>query len=100
MPIIVKENVEVGDTETEIIEAHETPHDKDRIFSVSNGDKEIEVKAWASEDGTDWEVRETKTISANETATLIVGAFIYFVKLTGKTTTTGDISEVDACLIY
>ena len=100
MPIIVKENVEVGGTETEIIEAHETPHEKNRIFGISNGDKEIEVNAWASEDGADWEVRETKTISANETDTLIVGPFIYFVKLTGKTTTLGEISEMDACLIY
>lgn len=100
MPIITRENVEVGDTEIEIIEAHETPHEKDRIFGVSNGDQEIEAKAWASGDGETWEERETKIISPNKTSSLTVGPFIYYVKLTGKTTTSGTTSTVDASLTY
>ena len=100
MPIIVRENVDVGDTETEIIEPHETPHDKDRIFSVSNREQEVKVKAWASEDGETWEERETSVIPANNTGSLTIGPRIYWVKLTGKTTTSGTTSTVDACLVY
>jgi len=42
--------VEVGDTETEIIESTLTFTDEDRIFGVGNGDKEIIATAWGSDD--------------------------------------------------
>jgi len=100
MPVIVREKVEVSDTETEIIEPQYTPHDKDRIFTVSNGEHEIDVKAWGSENGETWTEKATITLPANQTGSLIVGPFLYYVKLTGNTITPGTISMVDACLVY
>ena len=100
MPIIVKENVLVTDTETEIIEAHETPHEKDRIFAVSNGEKKIEVKAWGKNEGESWIEKGSREIEANNNGTLTVGLNVYFVKLTGKTLSSGDTSIVDASLTY
>ncbi len=94
--VIVRE-VEAGDTETEIIEPHETPSNKNRYFGVSNGDNEIRATAWGSTDGDTWVEKDSKVIAANEADTLVVGPTVDWVKLTGKTTTP-DTSIVQACL--
>ena len=101
MPVVIRENVEVGDTETEIFEPQETDKTKDRIFSVANRDAEIEIKAYGSNDGgATWEDRGSKVIPANHTDTLIVGLDVLVVKLIGKTTTPGTNSTVDASLVW
>ena len=100
MTIIVREDVEVTDTETEIIESQETDKEKDRYFGVANGDEEIEVIAWGSNDNENWEEKATITISANEADSFIVGPHVCWVKLTGKTTRAETTSIVDACLFY
>ena len=51
MPVVVRENVNVMDSEGDIIEPQETDKTKDRIFSVANRDAEIEIKAYGSNDG-------------------------------------------------
>ena len=100
MPIITRENIEVRDTETEIIEPQETDKEKDRILSVSNGDYEIELKAWGSNDGETWVEKDTLIIPANNTGSLTVGPNVRSVKLTGNTTTPSTTSIVDASLTY
>ena len=100
MTVIVREDVEVSDTETEIIEPHETDKERPRTFIVSNGDYEIEAKAWGSNDQQNWEERDSKVISANNVDKLIVGPTICWVKLIGKTTSSGETSIVDAMLKY
>ena len=101
MPVVVRENIEVHEFETEIIEQQETDKEKDRIFAVANGEHEIEVTAWGSnDDGVTWEEKETLTIEANNTGALTVGPHMLSVKLTGKTIEPGNTSTVDACLVY
>ena len=100
MTVITVENVEVGDSETVIIEPQETDKNKNRIFAIANRDQEIEVKAMGSNDMENWETRETKIIPPNNADSLIVGPFVCWVKLIGKTTTPGTISNVDASLVY
>jgi hypothetical protein len=65
-----------------------------------NGDNEIEITAWGSNDGEEWEERDTITIPANGAGNLIAGPSIYIVKLTGKTTTPQTTSTVDAVLFW
>ncbi|MFW9881366.1 MAG: hypothetical protein ACFFG0_50525, partial [Candidatus Thorarchaeota archaeon] len=65
-----------------------------------NGDNEIEVKVWGSNDQENWEQRASITISANSTDSLICGPHVYWVKLVGKTTTPGTSSIVNATLTY
>ena len=101
MPMVVRENVEVTENETEIIEATETDKEINRIFSVSNGGSAIEIQARGSNDGGQtWEDRGLKTIEANQADTLIVGPTVYLVKLVGKTTIPGEGSIVNASLVW
>ena len=100
MTIIVRENVLVTDTETEIIEPHETDKQKDRIFTVSNGENKIQVKAWGKNEGEEWVERSSIDIGPNDNGTLICGPNVYIVKLTGKTLTSGTTSIVDASLTW
>ncbi len=102
MSIVVEENVEVSDSETEIIGSQYTPHERERIFGVSNGDKDIEITAWGSNSDGAWEEKGSLQIAANTADTLSVGPSVYYVKLTGKVTPEmgGDNSTVDACLLW
>jgi len=100
MTVIVRENVEVSDTETEIIEPQETDKEKNRIFTVLNGENEAEFKVYGSNDRENWEERDSKVIEANGTYTLVCGPAVWVVKLVGKTTTSGQTSIVDACLMW
>jgi hypothetical protein len=97
---IERNGVNVTDVDTEIIEAHDTPHELDRTFNVNNGDKPITVTAYGSHDAQNWEERDSKQIAENTEETLIVGPTINWVKLVGKTMSPGDISIVDASLEY
>ena len=93
--------VEVGDTETEIIESTLTSTNEDRKFGVGNGEKENIATAWGSDDNQDWNEEESKTISPGIYDTLILGPHHYpFVKLTGRTTTPDETSIVDGYLTY
>jgi len=100
MPVVVREGVEVREDETEIIEPQHTPHDRNRTFAVANGENEIEVKVFGSNDEQNWEERDSKIIPPNDSDSLICGPVVYWVKLVGKTTSLGTISKVDACLVY
>ena len=94
-------NVNVGDTETELIGSTATATMEDRIFSIGNGLKEISATAWGSNDGASWEEIETKTISARGYDTIIIMRNHYInIKLTGKTTNQGDTSIVDSYFSY
>ena len=104
MTIIVVENVEVSNSETEIIEPQKTPYyDRDRIFTVANGDNEVALKAWGRHEENDpWVEKDSITLTSDHAGTLTVGLDVYWVKLTGKTTTDDPTvtTEVDACLVY
>ena len=101
MTVVTVENVEVGDSETEIIKELETDKNKNRIFAVVNRDSEIEVKVYGTNDGgATWEEKETKIISANYNDVIILGPTMLGPKLTGKTTNPGTTSIVDATLTY
>ena len=94
-------NVEVGDSETEIIESTHTSTESDRTFGVGNGDKEIIATAWGSDDEENWFKEESKTVAAHAYKILIVGLHHYpYVKLTGRTTTSGQTSIIDGYLTY
>ena len=100
MSIVVRENIEVSDLETEIIEPQHTPHERKRIFAVSNVAHEVELKAWGRpSEEVDWIEKDKKLLAANSADTLVVGPDVYWVKLTGKVIT-GDSSIVNACLVY
>lgn len=100
MTIITQEDVEVTDTETEIIEPQETPSEKTRHFAVVNGENEIEVKVWGSNDCERWVERDSRTIEANGAGALICEPTVCWVKITGKTTTSSTTSIVDVYLFY
>ena len=100
MPIIVKENVSVTDIETIIIEPTETDKEKDRIFTITNGENKIEVKALGTNDGETWIEKAFIEIEANDNGTLIVGLNVYIVKLIGRTLILGRTSIVDASLTW
>ena len=93
--------IEVGDTETEIIEPTETVTNENREFKVKNGEKEIIVTAWGSESDNGWEVETSKTISPNDEDTLTVGpSHDPWLKLTARTTSPRETSTVDGYLTY
>ena len=100
MTIIIRENVTVTDSETEIIEPMETDKEEDRIFTVSNGDNKIEVKAWGTNDGENWIEKDSKMIEANDNGSLTAGPNVFITKLTGKTLEPGRTSIVDASLTW
>jgi hypothetical protein len=99
----VKSNldVEVTDTETELIEPTQTFTGEDRTFGVGNGDKEIIATAWGSDGGQTWEEEDSKTIAPDQYETLVVGPTHFpRVKLTARTTTPEETSIVDGYLTY
>jgi len=94
-------NVEILDTETEIIESTLTSTSENRIFGIGNGEKEIIATAWGSDDNQNWEEEESKTIPPGKYEILMVRiTHLPRVKLTGRTTTPGETSKVDAYLTY
>ena len=101
MAIISNLGVNVREMETELIGSTETNTHESRVFSVGNGEKKIEVKAWGSNPGEDWREIETRTIDSGEYGTIVLGGNHYFYcKLTGKTLNPGDTSIVDAFFTY
>ena len=100
MPIILRENVSVTDVETIIIEPTETDKTKDRIFTVTNGENKIVVKALGTNDGENWIEKASLEIEANDNGTLIAGLNVYIVKLIGRTLISGRTSIVDASLTW
>ncbi|UCG69434.1 MAG: hypothetical protein JSV09_16975 [Thermoplasmata archaeon] len=101
MATISRLNVEVGDTETEIIESTATVTSEERIFGVGNGDKEITATAWGLNDEGIWVVIESKIVTPKAYEKIILGINHYFhVKLTGRTNVSGEISFVDGFLTY
>jgi hypothetical protein len=94
-------NVEVGDSETEIMDPTEVDAKVEKSFSVDNGDKEIIAIAWGSIDGTGWTLVDQKTIAPSGNGILVVGPNHFInVKLTGRTTTLATTSSVDATLTW
>lgn len=95
-------NVEVGDTETEIIEPTATVTTDERIFSVGNREREIIATAWGSNSDTGgWEQIESKTIAPGGYGIIILGMNHHlYVKLTGRTTLPGETSVVDGYLTF
>lgn len=94
-------NIDVSNEITELIESTATNTLADRIFSIGNREKDIEVTAWGSNDSSAWELIQSKTIIAlgYETIELDVNHFINC-KLTGKTINQGETSKVDAFFNY
>lgn len=94
-------DVEVKDSETEIIESTATVTSEERRFCVGNKDRAITITAWGSNDNQNWDEVQSKNIGPNTYDTIILGPNHYWhVKLTGKTTSTGKTGAVDAFLIY
>jgi hypothetical protein len=94
-------NVEVGDTETEIIESTETVSSEERKFGVGNGEKEIIATAWGSDDNQNWHEEDSATIGPGRYKILIVGpSHDPWVKLTARTSGSGETSIVDGYLTY
>jgi hypothetical protein len=101
MTVKSSENVEVNNTETEIIEPTDTDKNENRTFSVENGDKQIIASAWGLDDNQTWQVEDSKPILPNDTGILVVGpTHMPRVKLTARTTMVTDISIVSATLTY
>ncbi len=94
-------NIEVTDTETEIIESTQTFTGENRTFGVGNKTNEIIATAWGSEDNQNWMEEDSKIIAPKEYKVLVVGpTHNPRVKLTARTTTTGETSTVDGYLSY
>ena len=99
MGIVEVENIEVTDSETEIIGATEADHTKDKNFSIQNGDTDIEAKAYSSPDGTNWTLKDTKMISGGSSGELKIEWNMNIqVKLTGRCIESGKTRTVDAKL--
>lgn len=93
--------VEVGDSDTELIQSTETSTSDDRVFGVGNRENEITAIAWGSDDNQNWDEEESKTLQPGDYETLKVSiTHKPYVKLTGKTTSSGQKSTVDAYLTY
>ena len=94
-------DVEVGYTETEIMDPTLTNKKYNRKFFIENGENEVITTAWGSNDLETWEVMGTKSFAAQESGWLILGFNHYWhVKLTGKTVSVAPNSIVDATLYY
>ena len=92
-------DVEVGERETVIIDSTEADPSKDKVFTVDNKDHPIDIKAYSSQDGNEWSLKDTTTIAPNSSGTAQVDHnFTIFVKLTGICTEPGKVSVVDATL--
>lgn len=102
MTTVIKENLTISSSETEIIEKTDTDKNIDRIFTVENkGDHVIEITAYGSnDDGQTWEEKGRTQIEAKSTDSLIIGPTCYVAKLVGKTINPGDESIVDASLTW
>ncbi len=101
MTTISRLKVEVKFTETEIIESTATLTHDDRVFGVGNGEKEIIATAWGSKDNNEWEKIESKTVAPMGYENIILGSNHYlYVKLTARTTGSGETSIVDGYLTY
>ncbi len=101
MTTISRLNIEVGDTETELIESTLTSTNEDRTFGVGNREKEIKATVWGSNDSLNWNEEESKTIPPGSYEILILGTHHFpKVKLTGRTTNSDETSVVDAYLTY
>ena len=101
--MVLKLNLSVENkyTETELIEPTETNTREERMISIGNGDKEINVTIWGSNDKIHWKRIVTRTIHAKRYETIILREDHHrHVKLTGKTTKRGDTSKVDAFFTY
>ena len=100
----VKESldVEVGNSETEIIDSTYTDKYRNRKFRIENGENVIIATAWGSNDQVTWEFWKSDTIDPYKTDTMVLGLNHYwYVKLTGRTTGDPDsTSIVDAFLTY
>jgi hypothetical protein len=93
--------VSVVHTETEIIESTRTVTSEERRFGVGNGDKEIIVTAWGSDDNQNWEEIESKTVEPHTYVILIAGPSHWWnLKLTGRATASTETSIVDGYLEY
>ena len=94
-------DVVVGDSETEIIEPTLTNKKFNRKFFIENGENEIIVTVWGSNDEQTWELWRSEPIDPEETDTMILGPnHFWHVKLTGRTTAGAQTSIVDAALYY
>lgn len=95
-------DVEVSNSETEIIDSTYTDKWRNRRFRIENGENEIIVTAWGSNDEQNWEYWDSHIIDPDKTDTMVLGTnHWWYVKLTGKTTSsTYAISIVDASLTY
>jgi len=101
---MIKESLDVTvySTETEIMDSTLTDKKYNRKFEIHNGESEIIVTAWGSNDEVNWEVMDTKTIGTQNVEWLILGKnHFWYIKLTGKTIGFPDpTSNVDAYLFY
>ena len=99
MGYVKASGVEVTDTETEIIGSTQVDADKHKIFVVQNGDNAIETKAYGSENGTDWTMKDMKRIEVNMISALLVEKnMCIYVKLSGRTLEPDTESIVTAIL--
>ncbi|UCG68010.1 MAG: hypothetical protein JSV09_09215 [Thermoplasmata archaeon] len=101
---VVKESldVEVGNSETEIIGSTYTDKWRNRRFRIENGENEIIATAWGSNDEKTWEFWKSETIDPGKTETMVLGTnHWWYVKLTGRITDpSGIVSIVDSSLTY
>ena len=101
---LIKErlDVTVTSTETEIMESTLTDKKYNRKFSIDNGDNEIVVTVWGSNDEETWEEMKIDTIPAETNEWLILGSNHYwYIQLTGHTTgEPGQTSVVGVFLYY
>jgi hypothetical protein len=95
------ENIEVGFSETELIESTATDSQQQRVFQITNGAKEIIATVHGSEDNVIWSSRESKNISPNtmDQITLEINHDQY-IKLVARTTKFGDSSIVDTTFTF
>jgi hypothetical protein len=95
-------DVEVDNTETEIIDSTYTDKWHNRRFRIENGENEIIVTAWGSNDEQNWEYWDSHIIDPDKTDIMVLGVnHWWYVKLTGRTTgSTYAISILDASLTY
>lgn len=99
---VTVEHVEVTSSDTEIIPPTYTDKWHNRIFHIENGEHQIIVTVWGSNDNQDWEYWDSEVINPEKTENIVMGVNHYWhVKLTGKTVEDQSTpSMVDASLTY